>query len=156
DLFASEPEMRACACAVATPGGTGALRHAIANFLEPGQALLTTSYFWGPYQTLADEADRKVHTFNMFDTVGGLDLEPFANALTKLLAAQKRALVFLNDPCHNPTGYSMRPEEWRGVVARLLDHKGPITLLVDMAYSAYGARDPRAMLAELRPLVGKV
>src|SRR5687768_10986917 len=30
------------AVAVATPGGTGALRHAVANFLEAGQAILTT------------------------------------------------------------------------------------------------------------------
>jgi aromatic-amino-acid transaminase len=49
DLFAGEPEMRAAACAVATPGGSGAVRHAIANFLEPGQSVLTTSFFWGPY-----------------------------------------------------------------------------------------------------------
>jgi aromatic-amino-acid transaminase len=157
DLFASEPELRARACAVATPGGTGALRHAIANFLEPGQALLTTSFFWGPYQTLADEADRKVATFNMFDQDGGLDLAAFEAALAKVLAEQKRALVFLNDPCHNPTGYSMRAKEWRGVAERLLAHADrPITLLVDTAYSAYGAHDVGAMLAELRPLVGKV
>jgi aromatic-amino-acid transaminase len=43
DLFATEPEMKKSAVAAATPGGTGALRHAIANYLEPGQALLTTS-----------------------------------------------------------------------------------------------------------------
>jgi aromatic-amino-acid transaminase len=157
DLFASEPELRKAACAVATPGGTGALRHAIANFLEPGQALLTTSYFWGPYQTLADESDRKVVTFNMFDQAGGLDIGAFDKALEKLLAEQKRALVFLNDPCHNPTGYSMRDEEWRAVVDRLLAHADrPITLLVDFAYASYGARDPRATLAALRPLLGKV
>ena len=35
---------------------------------------------------------------------------------------QKRALLFLNDPCHNPTGYSMTAEEWRAVVERLVAH----------------------------------
>jgi aromatic-amino-acid transaminase len=161
DLFASAPEMRAAACAVATPGGSGALRHAIANFLEPGHALLTTNYFWAPYQTLADEADRKVTTFPMFDKKGELDLEAFDKALEGVLETQKRALLFLNDPCHNPTGYSMRREEWRGVAERLLAHAerrpgAPITLLVDMAYSAYGTRDLRDVLGELRPLLGKV
>src|SRR5215467_10666983 len=40
DLFAREPELRASAIASATPGGSGALRHAIGNFLEPGQSSL--------------------------------------------------------------------------------------------------------------------
>jgi len=33
---------------------------------------------------------------------------------------------------------------------------GAVTLLVDMAYFAYGARDPRALLRELVPLLGNV
>ena len=52
DLLAGEPELRRVAIAAATPGGSGALRHAIGNFLEEGQALLTTNWFWGPYETL--------------------------------------------------------------------------------------------------------
>ena len=158
DLFRDEPEMRACAVAAATPGGTGALRHAIANFLEPGQALLTTSYFWGPYQTLCDEADRRVATFSMFDAAGMLDIAALDRALATRIAEQQRVLLFLNDPCHNPTGYSMRPAEWRAVVERLLSHanEAPVTLLVDMAYAAYGPGDGRAFLKELRPLLGKV
>jgi aromatic-amino-acid transaminase len=162
DLLRSEPDLRASAIATATPGGTGALRHAIANFLEPGQSLLTTSYYWGPYQTLCDEADRAVSTFRMFtaDASGkptGLDLEALDRALVSKLEQQKRALVFLNDPCHNPTGYSMRAEEWRAVVERIAARSslGEITLLVDMAYCAYGARDPRELLRELVPLLGK-
>jgi aromatic-amino-acid transaminase len=157
DLFSTEPEMRACAIASATPGGSGALRHAIGNFLEPGQALLTTSFFWGPYQTLCDEADRKLVTFNMFDARGSLDVEALDRAMSDLVAKQGRVLLFLNDPCHNPTGYSMTSEEWRAVVACLLKHaeRAPVTLLVDTAYFAYNARDPRAFLKELRPLLGK-
>lgn len=160
DLFANEPEMKAAAVGAATPGGTGALRHAIANYLEPHHSLLTTSYFWGPYQTLCDEAERKLSTFSMFDAKGGLDVAALDQSLGKLIAEQKRVLLFLNDPCQNPTGYSMRAEEWRSVVATLLKHAAsgaPITLLVDMAYFEYGAaKEPRAFLTELRPLLGKV
>ena len=158
DIFKDEPEMRACAVAAATPGGTGALRHAIANYLEPGQSLLTTSYFWGPYQTLCDESERKVSTFSMFAADGSIDVAALDRALAAQIAEQKRVLLFLNDPCHNPTGYSMRPEEWRAVVERLIarSSEAPITLLVDMAYFAYNANDPRAFLKELRPLLGKV
>jgi aromatic-amino-acid transaminase len=155
DLLAGEPELKRTAVAAATPGGSGALRHAIANFLEPGSALLTTSWFWGPYQTLCDEADRKLETFEMFSASGGLDVAALDEALGRQLATQKRALVFLNDPCHNPTGYSMTDDEWAAVVERIVARaaEGPVTLLVDCAYFLYGARDPRAFLRHLRPLV---
>src|SRR5450755_1265661 len=155
DLLGGEPTLKRTAVAVATPGGSGALRHAIGNFLEPGQAMLTTSWFWGPYQTLCDESDRKLETFETFRSDGGLDVAALDAALGRQLATQKRALLFLNDPCHNPTGYSMTDDEWRAVVERIAARaaEGPVTLLVDCAYFLYGARDPRAFLRHLRPLV---
>jgi aromatic-amino-acid transaminase len=204
DLLGGEPSLRDCAVATATPGGSGALRLAITNFLEPGQALLTTSWYWGPYHTLCDESERRLETFNMFTgagragaeaggagtqaggataafptggggafptgggvaptgpgataPTGGLDIEAFDAALGRQLVAQGRALVFLNDPAHNPTGYSMTDDEWRAVVERISRRasQGAVTLLVDCAYFLFGgARDPRAFLAHLRPLVGK-
>jgi aromatic-amino-acid transaminase len=64
--------------------------------------------------------------------------------------------LFLNDPCHNPTGYSMRREEWKRVVDCLLQHasRAPLTLLIHFAYSSYGASDPRALVTDLAPLLG--
>ena len=44
DIAGGKKHLAVRAAAVATPGGSGALRHAIASFLEPGQSLLTTSY----------------------------------------------------------------------------------------------------------------
>lgn len=157
DLFHDEPELAQSAIASATPGGTGALRHAVANFLEPGQSVLTPSWFWGPYQTLCDESDRKVETFEMFDAKGGLDVAAMDAALGRQLARQMRALVLINDPCNNPTGYSMTDDEWRAVVGSIArrSEQGAVTLLVDCAYFLYGARDPRGFLQHLRPLVAK-
>jgi aromatic-amino-acid transaminase len=162
DLLGSEPALRTIAIASATPGGSGALRQAIDNFLEPGQALLTTSFYWGPYHTLAEEAGRTLDTFSMFEgplaEAQGLDTAALDRALSGHMKSQGRALLVLNDPCHNPTGYTMRPAEWRRVVACLLSHaeQGPVTLLVDCAYIAYDPGDPRAFLRELVPLVGRV
>lgn len=160
DLLGGEPALRDAALATATPGGTGALRHAIANFLEPGQALLTTSLHWGPYATLADESDRRVETFSMFvdASAQGLDIAALDGAIARQIETQGRVLLFLNDPCNNPTGYSMRPEEWKKVVRCLVAHsdKAPVTLLVDCAYSAYGVADTGAIVAELLPLLGRV
>ncbi len=163
DLFTGEPELRAAACAVATPGGSGALRHAIANYLEPGQSLLTTSYFWGPYQTLADEASKTQARHDVLDVHGGRTARTSRRSTVKaqqrLITEQGRALLFINDPCQNPTGYSMRPAEWTALVDCLRAHakKAPVTLLVDFAYAAYGAGDTAkpAVFTHLRPLLGE-
>lgn len=157
DAFAGHPELRAAATAVATPGGTGALRHALMNYLESSQKLLTPSFYWGPYLTLCDEHERKLDTFRMFDDAGQLDAGALDAKLGALLTEQGRALIFLNDPCNNPTGYSMTRGEWKQVVDVLLKHSGkPVTLLVDMAYWLYaGAGDIRGFMNELKPLLGK-
>lgn len=159
DTFIGHDALKRAATAVATPGGTGALRHALMNYLESGQKMLTPSFFWGPYQTLCDEHERGLETFSMFAADGQLDVTALDAKLTAQLSSQGRVLLFLNDPCNNPTGYSMRASEWKQVVERLVAHsaKGPVTLLVDMAYFLYGtAKDPRAFMSELTPLLGKV
>ncbi len=159
DMLAPSPELEACAVAVATTGGTGALRHAIANYSEVGQAILTSGFFWAPYQTIADEAERRVETFQMFAPDGSFDVAALDAALELQLRTQKRALIFINDPCHNPTGYSLRENEWRAIAAcleRRADRGGVVTLLLDFAYSAYFRGDSRASLRCLAPIAGKV
>jgi aromatic-amino-acid transaminase len=157
DTFSTVPALARAATGVATPGGTGALRLALTNYLEAGQALLTPSLYWGPYLTLCEEHARRLETFNMFDARGRLDLAALEDRLAQQLAAQGRVLLVLNDPCNNPTGYSLTGEEWRQVAALLLRHQGqPVTLLVDMAYWLYGAAEPRAFLSALEPLLGRV
>lgn len=147
DLFAELPQLRPWAVAAATPGGSGALRHAIANYLEPGQALLTTSSYWAPYGTLADESDRKVETFNTFAADGSFDLAALDAAMAKQIAAQGRVLLFLNDPCHNPSGYSLSDAEY-GELAKILVKHGsgaPVTVLIDSAYAVYAADGARPL-----------
>lgn len=139
DVF-GEDERAAQSVAAATPGGTGALHHAIVNFLEPGQALLTTNYFWGPYETLATHTGRRVETFGMFDAAGGFDLDAFERALRDLVARQGRALIVLNTPCHNPTGYSLDRAEREALarVVREVSRDATVALLIDLAYAHFG------------------
>ena len=128
--------------AAATPGGTGALYQAITNFLEPGQALLTTNYYWGPYATIAAHTGRRLETFEMFSPAGGFHLAAFEEGLARTLERQGRALVFLNSPCHNPTGYSLDEREWEalaGSVQRAAE-RAPVVLLVDLAYARFGSK----------------
>lgn len=156
DVLGQRPAAR-WAAAVATPGGTGALRHAVVSFLEPGQTLLTSSFYWGPYKTLADEGDRRIKTFRMFDERGRLDVADLERALRELLQAEGRALIFLNTPCNNPTGYSFDDDEWRAIVDVVgrASERGPIPLVLDMAYARYGASDSGPTVDWLLELAGK-
>jgi aromatic-amino-acid transaminase len=160
DLFADRASMRAASVAVATPGGTGAVRHAISTFLEPGQALLTTSFYWGPYAILADEHGRRVQTFEMFDPASGgnqLNLQAMDRALGQMIAAQGRALLVINDPCQNPTGYSMSERDWRTAVESIGRHaeRAPVAVLLDSAYAAYGRHGTSIAIPALESLLGR-
>lgn len=144
------------AVAVATPGGTGALALAVSNFLEPGEALLTSSYYWSPYETIAAQAGRTLATFPMFSDGGRFDVDALATALERSGETQGRALLFLNTPCHNPTGYSLDEQDWRALseVLAAAAARQELTVLVDLAYARYGAGDPRAWVRALGGLLG--
>jgi len=63
---------------------------------------------------------------------------------------QGRVLLWLNDPCHNPTGRSLSPTD-RAVLTGLLRdvaRLGPVTLVLDFAYLDY-TRDPGAVALAL-------
>ena len=156
DLF-GRSELARSAVSVATPGGTGALALAVGCFLEPGQSLLTTSYFWSPYQTIAEQSGRGLETFAMFTRGGRFDVDALGGALERAGRRQGRSLLFLNTPCHNPTGYSLDEHDWgalAGVLAEASERQR-LTVLVDLAYARYGSGDPRAWARHLEPLLGR-
>ncbi|MGK4008784.1 aminotransferase class I/II-fold pyridoxal phosphate-dependent enzyme [Sorangium sp. So ce1036] len=163
DVLGQRPAA-AWAAAVATPGGSGAVRLAIADFLEPQQTALTTSYYWAPYRTFTDELDRGLTTFRMFDERGRLDTVDLERKLQGLVEAQGRGMLILNSPCHNPTGYSFDEEEWARI-AEIVDRVGeaggaageraPITVVLDVAYTHYSAAGLDSCLDPLLRLAGK-
>ncbi len=122
--------------AVATPGGTGALRNTVANYSCPGDQILTTDWHWGPYGTIAQELGRKLATFQLFDEDRKFNIEDFSKRINEILAEQDRLVVILNTPAQNPTGYSLTNEDWEKVSVFLADlpPEKRIALLVDTAY----------------------
>jgi aromatic-amino-acid transaminase len=90
----------------------------------------------------------------MFGSSGGLDVESLDAALGRQLAAQGRALLIVNDPAHNPTGYSMTDDDWAALVERVTrrGRAAPVTVVIDCAYLLYGARHPAAVIGCVRPL----
>lgn len=142
------PQVETVGAGVATPGGSGALALAVRNFLEPGMALLTAAPYWGPYQTIAQEDGLRVETAPWLDygSVPGLDAAAWEAKVQELMRIQGRLMVWINDPCHNPSGRTLPPAcrgELLGILAQAAD-RVPVTLLLDFAYQDY-ARDPAAV-----------
>ena len=125
--------------AVATPGGTGAIKHAVWNYTDMGDEILTANWYWAPYKTIAEEHGRKLRTFNFFNfETNSMDVPSFKAEVESLLKIQDRLLIILNTPAHNPTGYSVSDSEWTEVNAFLrakAEETGKkIILFVDVAY----------------------
>jgi aromatic-amino-acid transaminase len=159
DCLGAFPLMRANALAIATPGATGALRCALTTFLGRDQACLTSSYHWGTYSIIAQAGQRRIVTFELFDqSRRRFNVADFERKLRQLIAEQGRALVVINDPCHNPTGYTMTARDW-AAVAGVLDRcssLAPITVVLDSVYAAFSKVGTGRALAELQPLLDKL
>lgn len=107
--------------AVATPGSTGALRNAFWNYLDVGGTVLVPDWRWSPYDTIASEHLRSVLPYRLFNKDLEFSLEGLEQALTQVLATQDRAIVVVNDPAHNPTGYDLTQDQWEALMALLRD-----------------------------------
>ncbi len=124
--------------AVATSGGSGVLHHAIWNYSEIHDTVLTTDWYWGPYKVLCEEVLRKLDTFPLFDDKMQFNLPAFETKISALLSTQNNLLIILNTPAHNPTGYTVTDAEWDGIInvlktaAKNPDKK--ITVVADIAY----------------------
>lgn len=124
---------------VATPGGTGAIKHAVWNYTDMGDEILTANWYWAPYKTIAEEHGRKIKTFNFFNfETNSMDIPSFKEEVNNLLRIQDRLLIILNTPAHNPTGYSVSDAEWvelnQFLRERAAEIGKKIILFIDAAY----------------------
>ena len=129
-------EPKSYVAAVGTPGGTGARRNVIANYSQPGDKILTHSWHWAPYKSIAGELYRGIERFDMFDGEGRFNIEDFGYRVKKLTRNQEHLVIILNTPANNPTGYSLHMDDWYGV-KRVLDEvpeEKKIALVLDAAY----------------------
>ena len=140
------PGLGAPGTGCATPGGSGALALSVKNLLAPGMAVAAMAPYWGPYDTLSSEGGVSLASLPYPAPGKGLDRDAWAKVLTGLMASQGRLLLWLNDPCHNPTGRSLSKAD-RATLFDLLREVtpfGPVTLLLDLAYLDYTC-EPQAV-----------
>ena len=137
-----------------TPGGTGAIRHAVSAYTKPGDKILTSDWHWSPYNIIAQEIGREVTTYQLFDENKHVNYNSFDAELDKILKVQDETVVIINTPAHNPTGYTFTNADWDNVLSVIKKYKNKkIAVLVDIAYLDFSG-DAHEYRRFLNKLVG--
>lgn len=125
----------------ATPGGTGAIHNTLKAYGNDGETILLPIYMWEAYTHLASANGLKYDCYNLFKNEK-FDIEDFSNKVINLAKEQKRVLAVINDPCQNPTGYSLSFKEWEKIInsLKIASEYGEVILLNDIAYIDYDFR----------------
>jgi aspartate aminotransferase len=122
--------------AVATPGGTGAIRQALEliRLASPGARVWLSAPTWPNHPSIVKYLGLPMAEYRYFDEgTRGVDLAGMLADLGQVAAGD---VVLLHGCCHNPTGANLTAEEWREVIA-LLKARGAVPL-VDIAYQGFG------------------
>jgi aspartate aminotransferase len=122
--------------AVATPGGTGAIRQALEliRLASPAATVWLSAPTWPNHPSIVRYLGMKMAEYRYFDEASrGVD---FAGLMADLGAVAEGDAVLLHGCCHNPTGANLTQEQWHEVIA-LLRARGAVPL-VDIAYQGFG------------------
>ncbi|WP_366922028.1 aminotransferase class I/II-fold pyridoxal phosphate-dependent enzyme [Metallumcola ferriviriculae] len=127
--------------AIATPGGTGAIRQVIYNYADDNSNVLIPDWHWGPYKVIAKEFGRKIDMYSIFTEDFKFNLVEFKKKVTANLKQQDNLVIIFNTPAHNPTGFTISTAEWEGILTILReaaeDKSKNIITLLDIAYIDY-------------------
>ena len=122
--------------AVATPGGTGAVRQAfeLVKMANPSARVFVSNPTWPNHLSILKYLGIETVTYRYFDeATGGVDFNGMQEDLSAVRAGD---VVLLHGCCHNPTGANLTLPEWQAVVD-LMNDKGAIPM-VDIAYQGFG------------------
>lgn len=122
----------------ATPGGTGALALAFNNFNNIYDEIILPNIAWTSYYLMAKEYKLNIKLYNVFKE-NNFDIDDFKKQILSTLEKQNQVMVLINDPCQNPTGYSMEINEWNMVIDFLnsIPKNKKVILVNDIAYIDY-------------------
>ena len=156
-VFGGDPSRGGRIDGMQTPGGTGAVRLALALAKRAGVTrVLMGTPSWPNHAQIVRDLELELVAFDHATGDGAANLDALRTALTD---ARDADAVLLHGCCHNPTGIDYKPAQWDEIAALLAG--GPALPVVDLAYQglgqgmdedAYGARAliaavPEALIA---------
>ena len=119
--------------ACATPGGSGAIASTFSVMAKPKEYIFVSDVRW-QYERFADRAKLNLFEHKLFDG-DAFNVQSFKERFNALCAIQHRVIVIVNDPCHNPTGYTLSLDEFNQIIDILNEKKdNDVVFLYDVAY----------------------
>lgn len=122
--------------AVATPGGTGAIRQGLEliKMAAPDATVWLSDPTWPNHPSIIAYLGMPTTNYRYFDSATrGVD---FDGMLADLQGVKAGDVVLLHGCCHNPTGANLTEAQWQEVIA-LLNTKKAVGF-VDIAYQGFG------------------
>jgi aromatic-amino-acid transaminase len=127
---------RANVAAVATPGGTGAVRQGfdMVRMANPDAKVFVSDPTWPNHLSILKHMGMNMVPYRYFDEESrGVD---FGGMMEDLAQAGPGDIVLVHGCCHNPTGANLNMTEWKVLVDLLI--KTGATPMVDIAYQGFG------------------
>jgi len=136
DLVLDDTVARNRIAAVATPGGTGAIRQALEliKLAAPGATVWLSDPTWPNHPSIIKYLGMKTRSYRYFNNeTRSVD---YIGMLTDLAAVMPGDIVLLHGCCHNPTGANLTLPQWDGLI-KLLQERS-VTPFIDIAYQGFG------------------
>lgn len=122
--------------AAATPGGTGAVRHALEliRMAAPRAKVWLSDPTWPNHPSIIRYLGMPMAEYRYFDAATrGVDMPGLLEDLHRVAPGD---VVLLHGCCHNPTGANPTADDWQAI-ADLLFARGAVPL-IDLAYQGFG------------------
>ncbi|KUP93342.1 amino acid aminotransferase [Tritonibacter horizontis] len=122
--------------AVATPGGTGAVRQAfeLVRMANPAARVFVSDPTWPNHVSILKYLGIETVPYRYFDAeTRAVD---FDGMIEDLKGAKAGDIVLLHGCCHNPTGANLNQSQWQAVVELL--NQGGLIPMIDIAYQGFG------------------
>ncbi|MEM9128535.1 MAG: amino acid aminotransferase [Pseudomonadota bacterium] len=127
---------RMSVAAVATPGGTGAVRQAfeLIHMANASARIFVSQPTWPNHLSILKHLNVETVSYRYFDeSTGGVDFEGMMSDLEQVNAGD---VILLHGCCHNPTGANLTMPEWDAVI-ELINRKHAVPM-IDIAYQGFG------------------
>ncbi len=136
ELVLGSSVARGNVAAVATPGGTGAIRQGLEliKMAAPGATVWLSAPTWPNHPSIVKYLDMPMAEYRYLN-----DDTPTVNfdgMMEDLQGAKAGDVVLLHGCCHNPTGANLTLAQWAEVIALLQEKE--LTPFVDIAYQGFG------------------
>lgn len=122
--------------AVATPGGTGAVRQGfdLIRMANPDARVFVSDPTWPNHLSILKHMQMEMVPYRYFDAdTGAVDYDGMMADLEQL---KQGDVLLLHGCCHNPTGANLNLTQWKEVL-KLAGGKGAMPM-IDIAYQGFG------------------